>query len=47
MEGWAVGPADEKEGGFEVAELDGVLPGLVAQARPQTNAYGVPKTYGA
>ncbi len=46
-EGWAVGPAYEKEGGFEVAELDGVLPGLVAQARPQTNAYGVPKSYGA
>jgi NAD(P)-dependent dehydrogenase (short-subunit alcohol dehydrogenase family) len=46
-EGWSVGPAYEKDGPFEVAELDGVLPGLVAKAQPQTNAYGVPKTYGA
>ena len=46
-EGWRVGPAYEKEGGFDVAELDGVLPGLVAEAAPQTNAYGVPKSYGA
>ncbi|MDP3711538.1 MAG: SDR family NAD(P)-dependent oxidoreductase [Mycobacteriales bacterium] len=45
-EGWAVGPAYEKEGGFEVAELHEVLPGLVAEAAPQTNAYGQPKSYG-
>ena len=45
--GWGVGPAYEKEGGFTVDELDGVLPGLLAQAPPQTDAYGRAKTYGA
>ena len=45
-EGWSVGPAYEKEGTFEVAELAEVVPGLVAQAAPQTNAYGQPKSYG-
>jgi hypothetical protein len=45
-EGWRPGPAYEKEGGFEVAELDGVLPGLIAKAQVQVNAYGQPKSYG-
>ena len=44
--GWGVGPAYEKEGGFSVDELDGVLPGLLEQAPPQTDAYGTAKTYG-
>jgi NAD(P)-dependent dehydrogenase (short-subunit alcohol dehydrogenase family) len=46
-EGWRPGPAYEKEGTFEVAELDGVVPGLVAQANPQVDAYGRAKSYGA
>jgi NAD(P)-dependent dehydrogenase (short-subunit alcohol dehydrogenase family) len=46
-EGWHPGPAYEKEGGFEVAELDGVLPDLIARAVPQVNAYGDAKAYGA
>ncbi|MCW2499162.1 MAG: putative short-chain type dehydrogenase/reductase, partial [Frankiales bacterium] len=46
-EGWHPGPAYEKEGGFEVAELDGVLPDLIARAMPQVNAYGDAKAYGA
>jgi hypothetical protein len=46
-EGWRPGPAYEKEGTFEVAELDAVVPGLVAQAHPQVDAYGRPKSYGA
>jgi NAD(P)-dependent dehydrogenase (short-subunit alcohol dehydrogenase family) len=46
-EGWRPGPEYTKEGGFEVAELDGVLPALVAKSAPQTDAYGRPKTYGA
>ena len=46
-EGWSVGPAEEKEGGFDVAEIDDVVPGLLAQAAPQTDAYGRPKSYGA
>ena len=45
--GWGVGPAYEKEGGFTVDELDGVLPRLLAQAPPQTDAYSRPKAYGA
>jgi NAD(P)-dependent dehydrogenase (short-subunit alcohol dehydrogenase family) len=45
-EGWRPGPAYEKEGSFEVAELDRVLPELVAQAARQTNAYGAAKNYG-
>ncbi len=46
-EGWAPGPAYEKEGGFEVGELDQVLPDLVARAQPQVDAYGRAKSYGA
>ena len=46
-EGWGVGPAYEKEGPFDVAELDGALPALIADAARQTDAYGRPKTYGA
>jgi NAD(P)-dependent dehydrogenase (short-subunit alcohol dehydrogenase family) len=46
-EGWHPGPAYEKEGGFEVAELDAVLPDLIARAVPQVNAYGDAKAYGA
>ena len=45
-EGWRPGPAYEKEGGFDVAELDGVVPGLVAKAHPQLDAYGTVKSYG-
>jgi NAD(P)-dependent dehydrogenase (short-subunit alcohol dehydrogenase family) len=45
-EGWRPGPSYDKEGGFEVAELDRVLPGLVAKAQGQVNAYGEPKSYG-
>ncbi len=46
-EGWNPGPAYEKEGTFEVAELDQVVPGLVAKAAPQVDAYSRPKSYGA
>ena len=46
-EGWGVGPAFEKEGPFSVEEIEGALPGLLARAAPQTDAYGRPKTYGA
>lgn len=46
-EGWAVGPAIEKEGPWAVAELDQLLPSILSQAQPQTDAYGRPKTYGA
>jgi NAD(P)-dependent dehydrogenase (short-subunit alcohol dehydrogenase family) len=45
-EGWSPGPAYRKEGGFTVAELDDVLPALLARAAPQVNAYGEPKSYG-
>jgi NAD(P)-dependent dehydrogenase (short-subunit alcohol dehydrogenase family) len=45
-EGWSVGPAYEKEGPFDVAELDRHLPGLLGQAAAQTDAYGRPKSYG-
>jgi len=46
-EGWRPGPSHEKEGTFEVAELDSVVPGLVAQAAAQVDAYGRPKSYGS
>lgn len=46
-EGWSPGPSYEKEGPFDVAELDRVVPGLVEQAPPQVDAYGKPKAYGA
>ncbi|MGB8651139.1 MAG: SDR family NAD(P)-dependent oxidoreductase [Mycobacteriales bacterium] len=46
-EGWRPGPGYEKEGGFDVAELDQVLPDLVAKAAPQVDAYSQPKAYGA
>ena len=45
--GWGVGPAIEKEGPWEVGELDALRPGILAEADPQTDAYGRPKTYGA
>ncbi len=46
-EGWRPGGAAyEKEGPFDVAELDGVLPGLLAEAAPQLNMLGEPKSYG-
>jgi NAD(P)-dependent dehydrogenase (short-subunit alcohol dehydrogenase family) len=45
-EGWRPGPAYRKEGGFTVAELDEVLPGLIAQAAPQVDALNQPKAYG-
>jgi NAD(P)-dependent dehydrogenase (short-subunit alcohol dehydrogenase family) len=45
-EGWSNGPGYSKTGPFEVAELDRVLPDLIAKAVPQANAYGEPKAYG-
>ena len=45
-EGWGVGPALEKEGPFDVLELDAALPDLLARAVKQTDAYGRPKSYG-
>ena len=45
-EGWDVGPAAQKQGPWAVAELDAILPGLLARAAPQTDAYGRPKAYG-
>ncbi len=46
-EGWRPGPAVDKEGTWEVAELDGLLPGLIAKAARQVDAYGREKAYGA
>jgi NAD(P)-dependent dehydrogenase (short-subunit alcohol dehydrogenase family) len=46
-EGWSIGPAVEKQGPWSVAEIDDAVPGLLAQASPQTDAYGRPKSYGA
>ncbi|MCU1587915.1 MAG: putative short-chain type dehydrogenase/reductase [Frankiales bacterium] len=46
-EGWSLGPAAEKQGPWTVAEIDDVVPGLLAQAAPQTDAYGRAKSYGA
>ena len=45
-EGWRPGPAYEKEGPFDVAELDRVVPGLVEAAAPQVDAYNNAKAYG-
>ena len=45
-EGWGVGPAAEKEGPWDVAEMDALVPGLVAKAVAQTDAYGNAKSYG-
>ena len=45
-EGWGVGPAAEKQGPWDVAELDAIVPGLVAKAVAQTDAYGNVKSYG-
>jgi NAD(P)-dependent dehydrogenase (short-subunit alcohol dehydrogenase family) len=46
-EGWGVGPAAEKQGPWDVSEIDAAVPGLLEKAHPQTDAYGRPKTYGA
>jgi len=46
-EGWRVGPAIEKQGTWEVDELDRLLPDLIKRAHPMTDHYGTPKTYGA
>ena len=46
-EGWRPGPAVEKEGSWEVAELDELLPDLIARAARQVDAYGAVKAYGA
>ena len=46
-EGWRPGPAAEKEGSWEVAELDELLPDLIARAARQVDADGVVKSYGA
>ena len=45
-EGWGVGPAVEKQGPWAVAELDALIPALVAKAVAQTDAYGNIKSYG-
>ena len=45
-EGWHPGPAVEKQGSWEVAELDALLPDLIARATPQVDAYGKTKSYG-
>lgn len=45
-EGWRQGPGYSRTAAFEVGELDEVLPGLIAEATPQANAYGEPKNYG-
>lgn len=45
-EGWGVGPAAEKEGPWDVAEMDALVPALVAKAVAQTDAYGNVKSYG-
>jgi len=46
-EGWRPGPAAEKEGSWEVAELDVLLPDLIARAARQVDADGAVKSYGA
>ena len=46
-EGWRPGPAAEKEGSWEVAELDELLPDLIARSARQVDADGVVKSYGA
>ncbi|MCW2544412.1 MAG: putative short-chain type dehydrogenase/reductase [Frankiales bacterium] len=46
-DGWSVGAAAEKQGPWSVEEIDSVVPGLLAQSSPQTDAYGRPKSYGA
>ena len=46
-EGWRPGPEVEKEGSWEVAELDELLPALIARAARQVDAYGAVKSYGA
>jgi NAD(P)-dependent dehydrogenase (short-subunit alcohol dehydrogenase family) len=46
-EGWSIGPGSEKQGPWSVADMDQVVPGLLARSAPQTDAYGRPKTYGA
>jgi NAD(P)-dependent dehydrogenase (short-subunit alcohol dehydrogenase family) len=45
-EGWRPGPSYEKEGPFEVTEMDRVVPDLVSKAAPQVDAYDNPKAYG-
>jgi NAD(P)-dependent dehydrogenase (short-subunit alcohol dehydrogenase family) len=45
-EGWRPGPSYEKQGPFDVAEIDRVMPGLLVDAAPQVDAYGRVKAYG-
>ena len=46
-EGWRPAPdAYTKQGPFEVAELNEVLPGLIQKAAPQVGMGGQPKSYG-
>ena len=45
-EGWRQGPGHSRNAPFEVAELNEVLPSIIAAATPQANAYGEPKHYG-
>jgi NAD(P)-dependent dehydrogenase (short-subunit alcohol dehydrogenase family) len=44
-EGWRVGPAYEKTGPFDVAEMNEHVPAIVAKSEPQRNALGKPKVY--
>jgi hypothetical protein len=46
-EGWRVGPSEEKEGPWSVAEVDAAMPRLLNAAAPQCDAYNRPKSYGA
>ena len=45
-EGWRPGPAVDKEGTWEVAELDALLPDLIGKAARQVDAHGREKAYG-
>jgi hypothetical protein len=44
-EGWRVGPAYEKTGPFDVAEMNEHVPAIVTKSEPQRNALGKPKVY--
>ena len=43
-ETWVAGPAVEKEERWDPAELGDVIPALVAQARPNSDGSGSPRS---
>jgi NAD(P)-dependent dehydrogenase (short-subunit alcohol dehydrogenase family) len=43
-ETWVAGPAEEKQGRWDPAELGGVVPDLVGQARPNSDGSGRPRS---